>query len=502
MTATSVQSTVRRVVVVDDTPDLRTLLRIALESTGDFEVVAEAGDGLEGVEAVGRSRPHLVLLDLAMPVMDGLEALPMIRRLLPASHVVVLSGFEEQAMAEHALEAGADGYLQKGIATQHMLDYLRGVVFGPDYSPPAPRLKAVPAAGSGVPDVPQQTAAVSSRPHQIDPLALAARTAAEQAGIGLLLVETGPELRITFANRAAETMLGAPAVPGSTLTTLDPDLKTALTAVRSRLLSGEQVRASLTLRGRALDVVSRACAVPTESFVVALSEPLVASDEGMLRRVLATTAHETRNPLTVLTWATETLRHRDDTLSEAQRDHLLATMARQVAALDRITEDLLVSAGERHGSLEVTVRPLRVVEVVNAAVADLPEGTEVTVTGAVEVRAQADGTRLGQMMANLLSNALKYGAPPYRVDLARASGRDGPEVHIAVEDCGGGVPGGFRERLFEEFARADPGSSYGTGLGLFVVRSLAVAQGGWVEYRPRPEGGSVFTIVLHEAVGA
>jgi signal transduction histidine kinase len=71
-------------------------------------------------------------------------------------------------------------------------------------------------------------------------------------------------------------------------------------------------------------------------------------------------------------------------------------------------------------------------------------------------------------------------------------------VHVSVEDSGPGVPEEFREQLFEEFSRAQDAGARGTGLGLFLVRSLAQAQDGGADYRPRPSGGSVFTITLPE----
>ena len=82
MNATAARTRPVRVVIVDDTYDLRELLRLAL-TRGGMEVVGEAGDGLAGIEAVRLERPDVVLLDLSMPVMDGLEALPSIRRLVP-----------------------------------------------------------------------------------------------------------------------------------------------------------------------------------------------------------------------------------------------------------------------------------------------------------------------------------------------------------------------------------------------------------------------------------
>ena len=101
------------VLIADDTSALRSLVRDLLEATGRFEVVAEASDGAEAVELAARYRPDLVLLDLAMPVMDGLQALPAILTSSPASRVVALSGFEARRMAAVALEHGAVAYLDK-----------------------------------------------------------------------------------------------------------------------------------------------------------------------------------------------------------------------------------------------------------------------------------------------------------------------------------------------------------------------------------------------------
>ncbi|HYF74163.1 MAG TPA: response regulator [Nocardioides sp.] len=113
----------RRVVVIDDTPDIRALLRIALERAA-YVVVGEAGDGRAGIEVVREQQPDLVLLDLSMPVLDGLEALPTIRDLLPTGTIVVLSGFGPTTMADRAVARGADGYLQKGAPLRTIIERL------------------------------------------------------------------------------------------------------------------------------------------------------------------------------------------------------------------------------------------------------------------------------------------------------------------------------------------------------------------------------------------
>jgi DNA-binding NarL/FixJ family response regulator len=115
------------VLIVDDVADLRLLVRLALERSGRFQVVAEAEGGLEGIELAGHHRPDLVLLDLSMPDMDGMEALPAVRDAAPDSKVVVLSGFERPQMWPRAQASGAVGYVEKGASPQALVDELLAV---------------------------------------------------------------------------------------------------------------------------------------------------------------------------------------------------------------------------------------------------------------------------------------------------------------------------------------------------------------------------------------
>ena len=119
-----------RVVIADDAVGLRGLLRALLSRQSGFEVVGEAGNGAEALVVVSRTRPDLVLLDLAMPVMDGLEALPKITGLSPSTRVVVLSGFEAAQMEDEARALGAHGYLTKGLSPAELVAALRRAVDG------------------------------------------------------------------------------------------------------------------------------------------------------------------------------------------------------------------------------------------------------------------------------------------------------------------------------------------------------------------------------------
>ncbi|MGH3093620.1 MAG: response regulator [Gaiellaceae bacterium] len=102
-----------RVLLCDDCAPVRELVRLVLELEG-IQVVGEAGDGGAAIEEAGRCQPDVVLLDLSMPAMDGLEALPEIRRVAPQARVVVLSGFDNPVIVERALELGAVRYVEKG----------------------------------------------------------------------------------------------------------------------------------------------------------------------------------------------------------------------------------------------------------------------------------------------------------------------------------------------------------------------------------------------------
>jgi DNA-binding NarL/FixJ family response regulator len=111
--------------VVDDAANLRELLTLLLETEDDFEVIGTASDGEQALAVAEALEPDIVLLDLAMPVMDGMQALPQIRRCLPGAIIVIFSGFEQTALVDEALAAGADAYLEKGASVTQMVDLLR-----------------------------------------------------------------------------------------------------------------------------------------------------------------------------------------------------------------------------------------------------------------------------------------------------------------------------------------------------------------------------------------
>ena len=116
----------RGVLIVDDNAQLRRLLHALLQSDGRFQVVGEAADGVEALELVEEFDPELVLLDLSMPVMDGLEVLAHLARREHPPVTVVLSGYADAALREQVLAAGAVMCLEKGLDFGMLTELLAG----------------------------------------------------------------------------------------------------------------------------------------------------------------------------------------------------------------------------------------------------------------------------------------------------------------------------------------------------------------------------------------
>jgi DNA-binding NarL/FixJ family response regulator len=120
----------QRVVLVDDMAELRAMIRLTLERSGHFAVVGEAGDGRAAIDLAADVQPDVVLLDISMAVMDGLEALPHLRRAAPDATVVMLSGFSEVRLGAEAAAGGAAAYLEKGLTPAALVERLLDVLEG------------------------------------------------------------------------------------------------------------------------------------------------------------------------------------------------------------------------------------------------------------------------------------------------------------------------------------------------------------------------------------
>lgn len=130
-----------RILLADDHPVVRDGLAAMLSTQADFEVVGEAGTGAEAVAEAARLGPDIVLMDLEMPALDGVEAIRQLRAADPRVQVVVLTAFDTDERIVGALEAGAQGYLLKGVPRAEIFAAIRVVSAGGALIPPVVAFK-------------------------------------------------------------------------------------------------------------------------------------------------------------------------------------------------------------------------------------------------------------------------------------------------------------------------------------------------------------------------
>lgn len=117
-----------RILLADDLPLFRQAIASLIETQQDLVVVGQAGNGLEAVELAHALAPDLIVMDLEMPVMNGIEAIRRVKEQLPATKIVVLTVSEEDDYLFDAMRFGADGYLLKNLSPDQLYDLLRAVM--------------------------------------------------------------------------------------------------------------------------------------------------------------------------------------------------------------------------------------------------------------------------------------------------------------------------------------------------------------------------------------
>jgi DNA-binding NarL/FixJ family response regulator len=130
-----------RVLLVDDHALLRTGVANIINQEPDLRVVAEAGNGLEAIEAYEQHRPDVMLLDLRMPVLEGVEVVRRVRERDPGARVIVLTTYDTDDEITRALKAGAKAYVLKDISADNLVSCIRDVLAGKTYIAPAAAAK-------------------------------------------------------------------------------------------------------------------------------------------------------------------------------------------------------------------------------------------------------------------------------------------------------------------------------------------------------------------------
>lgn len=169
-----------KVLIADDHAVVREGTRRILQQEPEIEVVAEAGDGEEAIRLATSYKPDVAIMDIAMPVMDGIEATRQIKRLCPDTAVLILSAYDDDQFVFSLLEAGAAGYLLKSVRGRELTDAVLAVHAGESVLHPSVARKVlnrfVPA--SGKPQARELSEVLSDREMQV--LKLAARGMSNQ----------------------------------------------------------------------------------------------------------------------------------------------------------------------------------------------------------------------------------------------------------------------------------------------------------------------------------
>jgi DNA-binding NarL/FixJ family response regulator len=178
-----------RVVIADDQPMMRAGFKAVLEATGDIEVVGEAGNGEEAVRVATEHAPDVVLMDIRMPGMDGIEA----TRRLPRQKVLILTTFGVDDYIIAALRAGASGFLLKDAPTAKVVEAVRAVAAGDAVLSPTVTRQLLDQVGRRLPAAvsqePEGLAQLTDREREVLRMLAAGLTNAEIAGV-LVVSET------------------------------------------------------------------------------------------------------------------------------------------------------------------------------------------------------------------------------------------------------------------------------------------------------------------------
>jgi DNA-binding NarL/FixJ family response regulator len=182
-----------RILLADDHVILRQGTRQLLENESDMEVVGEASNGAEAVELVEKFKPDIVIIDVAMPVMNGIEATKKIKEILPGIKILVLTGYDYDEYIFSLLEMGAAGYLLKDVSGDELVGAIRAVYLGEPVLHPTVMRKLMDRCKTITPQQPEtRTNVLSEREMEVLKLAVSGKSnkdIAESLNISLRTVQ-------------------------------------------------------------------------------------------------------------------------------------------------------------------------------------------------------------------------------------------------------------------------------------------------------------------------
>ncbi len=509
-----------RIVIADDVSAMRALLRRVLEDSAAFDVVGEAVDGEEAVRMAGAFLPDVVLLDLAMPVMGGLEAIPDIRLSSPTSRIVVLSSVDPGPVRQQALALGADAFIEKRVVSESLAERLVAACRRPRRVDP----------GEAVTD-------------DVDPWAEVGRPGQEwfrptfdHSPIGMALVDLHG--RFQMVNDAFCRILVRPVAElvGTGVDVVShPGDVDRHTGLRRRLLAEDRpwfqdehrfVRSDghiawtvLTwslLRDddgspgpflcQALDVTDRKVSEVASARAEDLRERYekeLARSNAELAEFATVAAHDLKSPLQVIAGFAGLLEQTSGEALDERGQEFLGYITRSADRMNVLIDDLLAYAkvgAERQA--HATVALDRVVDEVTESL----ESEIGASGGSVEHEAlpvvTGDPKLFVHLLHDLVTNGLKFVTPGTPPRVVVSASRMINAWCIDVADNGIGIEPRHRSHIFGMFQRLHRNDYEGTGIGLAICKRIVEQRGGslWVE--ENAGGGSRFRFTVPDEVGA
>ncbi len=474
--------------IVDDMQRFRRLVADALASTRTFNIVGEAKDGKQAIERAAELEPDLVILDLSMPRMDGLEALIEIRRQVPGVEIVVLSGFTSERVKALALDHGALAYLEKGQGSNQLVEQLRDLL--------GARAEASPTKE----DHPGKHVHVLGFDSSVEQRLL---DAIEEANRGWRLTQANTLARSHATIEDPDAILvamknceGCWSPPIRALSSRFPEapLIIAVPTIAEGGLEAS-IEAGVT---DIIDPHEDATKIVNRIHWAMLTEKNTHSRTRQLEMLAGTMAHDLRQPLRALqryaTWLQEDLEASNGDRAKTALDGIQRSVDRARRLIDQQvmyaqlqTQQPALSTIDAHEAIQDAIENLGDIDQKGYAtihVGDLP-------------KVHASKEHLTLLFQNLISNAIKYQATGEHPTIKIQGEVTDEHVRIHVQDDGIGINPEHLDEIFQPFTRLHAEQDYpGTGLGLAICKDIVEQWGGRIEPKSTPGEGTTMTIIV------
>jgi protein-histidine pros-kinase len=512
------------VYLVDDQSAVRASFLRWLEESVRFRVVGDAGDARVAIREIRSTQPDLVLLDVAIPGLSGLDALPLILQANPRGKVVMLTNFDSAGLVRLALARGATGFLSKSDEPAEIVAGLTRIAAGEPFV--SPRARGVDLIARTPRNAP---AAASEAPEASAVRVMQQHTPAQSESWFRALIDGAPDAivgvdkagRIAVVNAETERLFGYQRgdLLGQAVEILVPERFR-----RGHVQERERYTASPSMHPLAIARHLTGRKKDGSEFPVEISLSPVRTPEGVLvvgairdvtdrkaaerreltmLRALATIgesaailAHEIKNPLTAVNAALKTVGARLGLADREVLDDLVERMRRLETMIRRTLSFVK--------PLELHRKSLSATDLFKHAVADSRgalwgKAIEIRNRAASGLSFPADPQLMREVVANLVTNAAealdaKRGTIELRAERLTSAG----EVVLTVEDDGPGLPASMQGRPIQPFVTS---KKTGTGLGLTICRRIVEEHGGTIEIHPGRHRGTRVRIALPDGSG-